>query len=391
MNDMARKEIQSYLQEFNNILDDKETLIAFEKKVQEQKKLNPHVEQIEIMSLENSKEKFLYHIRQDGIEIQRTAQKLENQDFLIQIEINKNLDFDQKDFLSTLAFEIIYLKLYYKKFKKSFLESLDEKEKYSRNMRKILFFRTRLLEYKNDNTSTSKPKVRNRSSKLSFLTKGIKAHSIVEKSLGDFVDVIKNYSAQTLAIILLTFNNWQLDFSKYFKDKIEEILSKMDSLSEDKIEENTKKEFLEFLQIYYEKDCDCEFYRTLGADYCLAKVLSFLDDEKCQNVREFIREKYPTIEEKLLKLMFSFENILNYDSHSLYRILRATPYKDIIWAFRNCPENILNSVYEKLSSNHREILSKEINSKLFYKMSKVYKARKKMVKIALQLENDDEF
>lgn len=128
----------------------------------------------------------------------------------------------------------------------------------------------------------------------------------------------------------------------------------------------------------------------IGGVDTLVKILNSVTRTTEKNILDGIDSKKPDLKQEIKAKLFTFEDIKLLDKNSIQKVLREVSIGDIALSIKGASEEVINLIYENISSRATEAVKEELEMMGPVKVTKVEEAQQKIVTIIRKLENDGE-
>jgi flagellar motor switch protein FliG len=131
-------------------------------------------------------------------------------------------------------------------------------------------------------------------------------------------------------------------------------------------------------------------FRETGGVAFLVKMLNQVDRGVQKTIFEALEPVSPQLVEDIRANMFTFDDLVKLDDHSIQRVLRDVNKQDLAMALKGAPEKIREQIYRNLSTRARESLQEEVEILGPQLAKNVYAAQRRIVDIVRSLEEQEE-
>lgn len=131
-------------------------------------------------------------------------------------------------------------------------------------------------------------------------------------------------------------------------------------------------------------------FRETGGVAFLVKMLNQVDRGVQKTIFDSLEPVSPQLVEEIRANMFTFDDLVKLDDHSIQRILRDVNKQDLALALKGAPEKIRELIYRNLSTRARETLQEEVDILGPQLAKNVYAAQRRIVDIVRSLEEKEE-
>jgi flagellar motor switch protein FliG len=131
-------------------------------------------------------------------------------------------------------------------------------------------------------------------------------------------------------------------------------------------------------------------FRETGGVAFLVKMLNQVDRGVQKTIFEALEPVSPQLVDDIRANMFTFDDLVKLDDHSIQRVLRDVNKQDLAMALKGAPEKIREQIYRNLSTRARESLQEEVEILGPQLAKNVYAAQRRIVDIVRSLEEKEE-
>jgi flagellar motor switch protein FliG len=131
-------------------------------------------------------------------------------------------------------------------------------------------------------------------------------------------------------------------------------------------------------------------FRETGGVAFLVKMLNQVDRGVQKTIFEALEPVSPQLVEDIRANMFTFDDLVKLDDHSIQRVLRDVNKQDLSLALKGAPDKIREQIYRNLSTRARESLQEEVEILGPQLAKNVYAAQRRIVDIVRSLEEKEE-
>ncbi|UWD48914.1 flagellar motor switch protein FliG [Clostridioides difficile] len=210
---------------------------------------------------------------------------------------------------------------------------------------------------------------------------------IIKLDVKKILEVLRNESAQTIAILLAHMDPENgaevlayLDFD--LQNEVAMRISSMGSISPDVISviESSLEDKLHSIS--------GEDFKDYGGIATLVQILLNSDRKTEKNILNTIEEKDPALAAQIKSSIFVFEDIVKLDDISIQKVLKEVTMKDLVYALKGVDDEISDAIYRNQSSRAAEALKEEMEMVGVIKVTQVEGAQQKIVSIVRKLERE---
>ena len=119
-----------------------------------------------------------------------------------------------------------------------------------------------------------------------------------------------------------------------------------------------------------------------------AEMLAGLDPESRSRLFKNMLKQDPALAKKILREMFSFDDLATLDSSSIQALLREIPSHLLVVALRGVSDAIKNVLFKNMTARAAQVLKDDIQSIGPQKKSDVEAAQDQILEIARRLETE---
>jgi flagellar motor switch protein FliG len=120
----------------------------------------------------------------------------------------------------------------------------------------------------------------------------------------------------------------------------------------------------------------------------VASILNYLDRSNETAILNTIEQNSPDLAEKIRRMMFVFEDLINVDDRGIQEILKEAGKEDLVLALKGAGEEMKTKVFKNMSERAAQAVKDDIESKGPVRVSEIEKAQQAILKIAKKLEEE---
>lgn len=128
--------------------------------------------------------------------------------------------------------------------------------------------------------------------------------------------------------------------------------------------------------------------KKIGGPDVVASILNNLDRSKETAILNSIEQNYPDLAEKIRKMMFVFEDLINVDARGIQEILKEAGKEDLVLALKGAGEEMKAKIFKNMSERAAQAVKDDIEAKGPVRLSDIEKSQQSILKIAKRLEEE---
>ena len=200
-------------------------------------------------------------------------------------------------------------------------------------------------------------------------------------------DLIKNEHPQIIATILVHLEFDQAgEILKHFTDRLRnDVVLRIATL--DGVQPAALKELNDALTRMLSGASNVK-KAAMGGIRHAAEILNFVGSTHETAVIDNVREYDPELAQKILDVMFVFENLLDIDDRGIQTLLREIQSDSLIIALKGAPPELREKVFKNMSSRAAEMLREDLEARGPVRLSEVEAEQKEILKIVRRLAEE---
>jgi len=131
-------------------------------------------------------------------------------------------------------------------------------------------------------------------------------------------------------------------------------------------------------------------FRETGGVAFLVKMLNQVDRGVQKTIFDSLEPISPQLVDEIRANMFTFDDLVKLDDHSIQRVLRDVNKQDLALALKGAPEKVREHIYRNLSTRARQTLQEEVEILGPQLAKNVYAAQRRIVDVVRALEEKEE-
>jgi flagellar motor switch protein FliG len=128
--------------------------------------------------------------------------------------------------------------------------------------------------------------------------------------------------------------------------------------------------------------------QTIGGVGVVAEILNHCDRRTGDNILQFLEEADGDLAEKVRKLMFVFEDLLNVNDQGIRELLKEIRNEELTMALKTATEDLKEKIFKNLSQRAAQMLQEDISMMGPARLSEVEAAQQSILNVARRLEKE---
>lgn len=128
--------------------------------------------------------------------------------------------------------------------------------------------------------------------------------------------------------------------------------------------------------------------KKVGGPEVVASMLNCMDRTSETSILSSIEQNYPELAEKIRKMMFVFEDLINIDDRGIQEILKEAGKEDLVLALKGAGDEIKAKIFKNMSERAAQATKDDMEAKGPVRVSDIEKAQQTILKIAKRLEEE---
>lgn len=131
-----------------------------------------------------------------------------------------------------------------------------------------------------------------------------------------------------------------------------------------------------------------EMQQMLGGIAKAAEILNRCDRKTSDRLLQALEEADAELAEKIRKLMFVFEDLVNVPDQGIRELLKEVDNKDLVVALKTASEELKAKIFKNLSKRAAQMLEEDLAVLGPVRLSEVEQAQQKILEVARRLEKE---
>lgn len=128
--------------------------------------------------------------------------------------------------------------------------------------------------------------------------------------------------------------------------------------------------------------------KKVGGPEVVASVLNYMDRASETAILNTIEQNHPDLAEKIRRMMFRFEDLLNVDDRGIQTILKDVNKEDLVLALKGTGDEMREKIFKNMSQRAAQTLRDDLEAKGPVRVSEIEKAQQAILKVARRLEEE---
>jgi len=130
--------------------------------------------------------------------------------------------------------------------------------------------------------------------------------------------------------------------------------------------------------------------RAVNGLISAAAIMNNVDSEMESTVIEELRESDALVTDKIVELMFVFDDLMTLDDRGMQRLIREISVDTLVVALKGVHDQLQEKFFGNMSSRAADMLREDLEAKGPMKLAEVEGAQKEILATAKQLADDGE-
>ncbi len=128
--------------------------------------------------------------------------------------------------------------------------------------------------------------------------------------------------------------------------------------------------------------------QVIGGVGVVAEILNHSDRRTGDSILQFLEEADADLAEKVRKLMFVFEDLLNVNDQGIRELLKEIRNEELTMALKTATEDLRSKIFKNLSQRAAQMLQEDISMMGPARLSEVEAAQQSILNVARRLEKE---
>ena len=128
--------------------------------------------------------------------------------------------------------------------------------------------------------------------------------------------------------------------------------------------------------------------QVIGGVGVVAEILNHSDRRTGDSILQFLEEADADLAEKVRKLMFVFEDLLNVNDQGIRELLKEIRNEELTMALKTATEDLKSKIFKNLSQRAAQMLQEDISMMGPARLSEVEAAQQSILNVARRLEKE---
>lgn len=128
--------------------------------------------------------------------------------------------------------------------------------------------------------------------------------------------------------------------------------------------------------------------KKIGGPEVVASILNYIDRANETAILNSIEQTQPNLAEKIRRMMFIFEDLLNVDDRGIQAILKEVNKEDLVLALKGAGDDMKEKIFRNMSERAAQALKEDLEAKGPVRLSEIEKAQQEILKVARRLEEE---
>lgn len=128
--------------------------------------------------------------------------------------------------------------------------------------------------------------------------------------------------------------------------------------------------------------------KKVGGPDVVASILNYMDRANESAILGNIEQNFPEMAEKIRKMMFVFEDLINVDDRGIQEILKEVSKDDLVLAIKGAGDDMKAKIFKNMSERASQSIKEDMETKGPVRVSEIEKSQQAILKIAKRLEEE---
>ncbi|MCC6544156.1 MAG: flagellar motor switch protein FliG [Nitrospirae bacterium] len=128
--------------------------------------------------------------------------------------------------------------------------------------------------------------------------------------------------------------------------------------------------------------------KKIGGPDVVAQILNSLDRSNESEIMSSIEQSHPDMAEKIRKMMFVFEDLMNVDDRGMQEIMKEVGKEDLMMSLKGAGDDLKAKFFKNMSERAAQGLKEDMEAKGPVRISEIEKSQQVILKVAKRLEEE---
>ena len=128
--------------------------------------------------------------------------------------------------------------------------------------------------------------------------------------------------------------------------------------------------------------------KKVGGPDVVASILNHMDRSSESAIMSSIEQNSPELAEKIRRMMFVFEDLMNVDDRGIQEILKEVGKEDLVLALKGTGDELKGKIFKNMSERAAQAIKDDMEAKGPVRVSEIEKAQQAILKVAKRLEEE---
>ncbi|MBI5755577.1 MAG: flagellar motor switch protein FliG [Nitrospirae bacterium] len=128
--------------------------------------------------------------------------------------------------------------------------------------------------------------------------------------------------------------------------------------------------------------------KKVGGTDVVASILNHMDRSSESAIMSSIEQNSPELAEKIRRMMFVFEDLMNVDDRGIQEILKEVGKEDLVLALKGTGDELKGKIFKNMSERAGQAIKDDMEAKGPVRVSEIEKAQQAILKVAKRLEEE---
>lgn len=128
--------------------------------------------------------------------------------------------------------------------------------------------------------------------------------------------------------------------------------------------------------------------KKIGGPDVAAQILNSLDRSNESAIMSDIEQNHPELAEKIRKMMFVFEDLMNIDDRGMQEIMKEVGKEDLMMSLKGAGEELKTKFFKNMSERAAQGLKEDMEAKGPVRVSEIEKSQQAILKVTKRLEEE---
>jgi len=125
--------------------------------------------------------------------------------------------------------------------------------------------------------------------------------------------------------------------------------------------------------------------KQIGGPDVVAQILNSLDRSNESTIMSNIEQSHPEMAEKIRKLMFVFEDLINIDDRGMQEIMKEVSKEDLMMSLKGAGDEVKSKFFKNMSERAAQGLKEDMEAKGPIRLSDIEKSQQTILKVVKRL------